>query len=58
MAISGIISGVGLASAKINGFFAIFRAMSALSTSGPDRPRKTSASAIASSSVRIGVSTA
>ena len=53
--LSGLISGLGLARAKISGRAAILATMSFLSTPPADRPRKTSASAITSPSVRAVV---
>ena len=53
---SGRISGSGLASARISGVSAIFFTISGLSTPPAERPRKTSAPAITSSSVRARVS--
>ncbi len=55
---SGVISGLGLASAKISGLGAIFATISRFRTSAADRPRKTSAPPITSASVRAGVSRA
>ena len=55
---SGMISGTGLASASISGFSAIFATISGFSTPGADRPRKMSAPAITSASVRCLVSCA
>ena len=52
---SGRISGVGLASARINGFFAIRLTMSWVNTPAADRPRKMSASSMMSLSVRAVV---
>ena len=55
---SGIISGVGLANAKTNGSFAILEIID-LETNPPlERPRKTSASLIASPTVPSGISNA
>jgi hypothetical protein len=53
-----VISGVGLASAMISGFFAILTTISGFSTRPADRPRNTSASAITSPSVRASVALA
>ena len=53
---SGVISGSGLAQAKIMGFFAIFFTCSFFRAPFADNPRKTSASFIASSSVLSFVS--
>ncbi len=55
---SGMISGVGLAIARMIGSRAIAATMSGLSTPPAERPRKTSAPAITSPSVRAGVSRA
>ena len=55
---SGEISGVGFASAKISGLGAIFATISFFSTPPADRPRKMSAPAITSASVRDEVSCA
>ena len=55
---SGLISGSGLAQAKIIGFFAIDFTMSWLTTSLADKPKKTSAPLIASFKVLNLVSTA
>ncbi len=55
---SGVISGSGLAMAKMIGLSAIERTMSAVSAPFTDRPKKTSAPSIASASVRALVSTA
>ena len=52
---SGKISGLGLASAKINGRAAIFLTISGLSTPPADRPRNTSAPSITSASMRADV---
>jgi hypothetical protein len=52
---SGVISGLGLASAKISGRGAILATMSGFSTPPADRPRKTSAPSITSASVRLSV---
>ena len=53
---SGEISGVGLASAKINGLAAMPLTISGLSTPPADKPKKISASFITSPSVRALVS--
>ena len=55
---SGVISGLGLASAKISGLAAIFAAISGFSTPAADRPKKTSAPAITSPRLRASVSRA
>jgi hypothetical protein len=55
---SGVISGSGLAMAKMIGFGAIERIISGVSAPLADSPKKTSAPAIASASVRASVSTA
>ena len=55
---SGMISGVGLASAKISGRAAIDETIAGFSTPPADRPRNTSALAITSASVRSLVSCA
>ena len=55
LASSGKISGVGLASARIRGFAAIFSTMSRVSTPPADRPRNTSALPMISSRVRAAV---
>jgi hypothetical protein len=52
---SGMISGVGLASASTSGLSAIAATISRLSTLGPDRPRKISAPPITSPRVRLSV---
>ena len=52
---SGRISGVGLARAMISGLAAILTTMSGFTTPPAERPRKTSASAITSLSVRASV---
>ena len=49
---SGMISGVGLASAKMIGFGPIVATIAAVRTLGADRPRKMSAPTIASARVR------
>jgi hypothetical protein len=54
-ATSGMISGVGLASAMTSGRSAIRLIISGLSTSPAERPRKTSASTMISPSVRAVV---
>ena len=51
---SGVISGSGLASAKMIGLAAILATISGLSTPAADRPRNTSAPSITSASVRAG----
>ena len=53
---SGVISGSGLAQAKIIGFFAIFFTCSLFKAPFADKPKKTSAPSIASSRVRSFVS--
>ena len=53
---SGMISGVGLASAKISGRAAMHATIAGLSTPAADRPRNTSAPSMTSASVRSGVS--
>ena len=55
---SGVISGSGLAIAKMIGLGAIVLTISAVSAPLADRPKKMSAPTIASASVRSGVSTA
>ncbi len=55
---SGVISGSGLAMAKMIGRGAMVRTISGVSAPLTDRPTKTSAPTRASSSVRAGVSTA
>ena len=55
---SGMISGVGLAIARMIGCVPIALTISAVSTPGPDSPRKMSAPGIASASVRAAVSRA
>ena len=55
---SGVISGSGLAIAKMIGFLAIFLTISGVTAPATDRPKKTSAPFIASSRVRALVSTA
>jgi hypothetical protein len=55
---SGMISGTGLASARMIGCWPIFATISGFSTRGADRPRKTSAPAITSPSVRASVARA
>ncbi|MGY3292223.1 hypothetical protein ACVWWP_005290 [Bradyrhizobium sp. LM3.6] len=52
---SGMISGVGFASAMIRGLSPIALAISGLSTPGADRPMKMSAPPITSASVRLSV---
>ena len=52
---SGVISGVGLASARISGLAAIFATIAGLTTPPAERPRNTSASAMMSDSVRASV---
>jgi hypothetical protein len=52
---SGMISGVGLASAITSGLSAIALTMSGVSTLGADRPRKMSAPPITSASTRLSV---
>jgi len=52
---SGMISGVGLASAKISGFGAMRATMSAFSTPPADSPRNMSAPSITCVSVRRSV---
>src|SRR3546814_12566752 len=51
LASSGVISGLGLASARISGLGAIFTSMSGLSAPAADSPRNTSAPSITSASV-------
>ena len=58
LASSGRISGSGFASARISGRSDIFLTIAGLSTPPADRPRKTSAPAMTSSSVRALVSMA
>ena len=58
LAASGRISGLGLASARINGRAAILSSHSALSTPAADSPRNTSAPSSTSDSVRASVCTA
>ena len=58
LASSGMISGVGFASAKITGFFAIPCSMSPVTIPATDSPTNTSAPCNASASVRALVSTA
>ncbi len=58
MASSGEISGSGLEHANTIGFGAIFLSSSGAKRSGPERPKKMSAPSIASSNVRLSVSTA
>ena len=53
---SGMISGVGLANAKMIGLAAMLATAGALSTPPADSPRKTSAPTIASVKVRWAVS--
>ena len=55
---SGVISGSGFAQANIIGFFAIFFTISLVKAPFADKPKKTSASFIASSNVRFLVSMA
>ena len=55
---SGVISGLGLASAKISGRAAILAAISFFSTPAADSPRNTSAPPITSPRVRASVSRA
>ncbi len=55
---SGMISGVGLASAITSGSFAICLSISGFSTPPAESPRKMSAPGIASASVRAVVSRA
>ena len=52
---SGMISGTGLASARISGLSAMASTISGLSTPGADSPRKTSAPPITSARVRASV---
>ena len=54
-AISGMISGFGLARAKIIGRFAMRFTISGFKTFGPERPRNKSAPSITSSKVRLSV---
>ena len=55
---SGVISGLGLASAKMSGLAAILATIADLSTPAAERPRNTSAPPITSASARAGVSRA
>ena len=55
LAISGLISGSGLASAKIKGLVPMLLTISALTTPGAEHPKKTSAPTMASASVRSEV---
>ena len=55
LASGGVISGAGLAIAKMIGRFAISLTISGLSAPAADRPRKTSAPFSASSSERVSV---
>jgi hypothetical protein len=55
---SGMISGVGFASAKISGFGPIALTISGFSTPPADRPRNTSAPTITSASLRSSVTCA
>ena len=55
---SGVISGSGLAMAKMMGFGAMVRTMSAVNAPLADRPKKMSAPSMASASVRLPVSAA
>jgi hypothetical protein len=58
MTSSGVISGSGLAMAKMIGRSAMERTMSGVSAPFTDRPKKTSAPFTASARVRASVSTA
>ncbi|MCY1209839.1 hypothetical protein D9M72_215050 [compost metagenome] len=55
LAISGRISGSGLASARISGLAAMVLTMSAVSTPAVEQPRNTSAPLTTSASVRASV---
>ena len=55
---SGMISGVGLAIAKINGLGPMVMTMSCVNTPGADKPMNKSAPTIASAKVRSSVSLA
>jgi hypothetical protein len=52
---SGVISGVGLASARISGLAAIFATIAGLTTPPADSPRNTSAPSMMSFRVRASV---
>ena len=58
LASSGMISGLGLASAKMIGCGAIVATISGFSTPAADRPRKMSAPSTISAKVRLSVSRA
>ena len=55
---SGVISGSGLAMAKMMGLFAMDLTISGVSAPFADSPKKMSASNMASASVRLSVATA